>query len=110
MQSLNIGFSLAKNSSLESCASSESLPYRVLKMMARDTKYLRCFVKQRLFWASFPSAPQLHFCEPPSLSLYQTWYMKSLFLCRFCLQACHSSALRNLKPLNCPSTLPRRSH
>ena len=74
--------------------------------MAHDTKYLRRFTKQGRFCASFPSPPQLHFCEPPSLSLYRAWNMTSLFLCGFCLQACRSSALRTPKPANCRARFP----
>lgn len=56
MQSLNRGFPLAENSSLESCASSEALPYGALKILAHDSRQLRCFVGLGHFSLSSPSA------------------------------------------------------
>lgn len=102
MQSHNTGFSLAKNSSLESCASSAALPYRALKMMAHDKAPEGLW--SRSGFVPLPSPPQLCLCEPP-VALYtkpgtrDAWFSVDLVSGLF-------SAPRNLKPVNCPVWSP----
>lgn len=102
MQSLNIGFSLAKNSSLDSCASSEALPYRVLEITAHDTRYLRRFVERRRFCASLPLLPsRISVSLPACLGTRPGAPFLGSFACRR-----HSSAPRTPKPVNSPPRFP----
>lgn len=94
IQLLNTGVCLAKNSSLESCASSEELPNRVLKMMAHGTEHVRCFVKRSLCLFSLSSPNR--FSVNPRVFVPHLVHEKPVFLCRCPLRGC--------RLFHCPGT------